>query len=119
LIAGTRDIYTYQGSAGEIIDIQVNAHQPADTITDANTQLQDQLLDTKVVLLSPDGSLLGENDDIADGQTNSALMGIELPGDGQYVIQIYNPVSSDVGGGYTLLVRPGVVPPVTEATETP
>jgi WD40 repeat protein len=124
LIAGTRDLYTYVGRAGEIVAIQVKADQPANEISEGNAQVQRGLLDTEVILFLPDGSILDSNDDLADGQTDSEITGVQLPEDGQYTIQIHNPVNSDVGGGYRLIIKAGTLTtatlePSVEVTETP
>jgi WD40 repeat protein len=124
LVAGNRDLYTYAGHAGEIVIIQVKADQPANEISDENAQIQQGLLDTDLTLFLPDGSVLDSNDDIADGQTDSEIAALQLPEDGQYVIQVYNPASNEVGGGYSLVIKNGVLATATpeattEVTETP
>jgi WD40 repeat protein len=117
LAAGARAFYVYQGHAGEVVDIQVKADNPANTVTDLSAQIQQNLLDTNLILLSPDGSILNSNDDQTDNQTDSQLVGIALPKDGDYVIQIYDPANAEVSGGYTLLIKPGhLVTPTPDMT---
>jgi WD40 repeat protein len=122
MIPGSRDLYTYEGHTDEIVSIQVNADQPANEVTDETAQIQQELLDTQLTLFRPDGSILASNDDLADGQTDSEITGVQLPTNGQYIIQVYNPASSEVGGGYTLVIKAGTLAtsePLGEVTEIP
>ncbi|MEO8607109.1 MAG: TIR domain-containing protein [Chloroflexota bacterium] len=117
LAAGARDLYVYHGHAGEVVDIQAKADNPANTVTDSNTQIEQNLLDMRLILLSPDGSILDSNDDISDNQTDSQLLGIQLPVDGDYGIQIDDSANTEVSGGYTVVINPGhLVTPLPDLT---
>jgi WD40 repeat protein len=111
---GSRDLFTFNGKAGQIVTISASADKPANTIHDETTQIEQGLLDTDLIVYAPDGSFLMENDDLADGRTDSRLDGLKLPADGQYVIQLSNASTTKVGGSYTMSVVEGVLP-----TETP
>jgi hypothetical protein len=54
------------------------------------------------------------NDDQADNETDSLLTGVVLPEDGDYLIQVNDLANSEVGGGYTLVIKPAQT-----ATATP
>ncbi|HVF42474.1 MAG TPA: zinc-dependent metalloprotease family protein [Pyrinomonadaceae bacterium] len=70
------DLYTFEGRAGQLVRIQMNAAGP---------------LDTFLYLFAPDGSIVASNDDIVSGsQTNSRipLSGFfALPQAGVYIIE--------------------------------
>ncbi|NDJ75428.1 MAG: hypothetical protein GYB65_04140 [Chloroflexi bacterium] len=98
---GTADVWTYAGQAGEVLDIMLLADNPAgQTTTEQRQELG--LLDTVLVVRAPDGSLLASNDDDRLS-TNSLIDGLELPTDGEYVIEVrsYDNLNA---GWYTLLV---------------
>jgi WD40 repeat protein len=113
LQADTRDQYIYEGRAGEIVQIEVKADKPSNAVTDENAQIQQGLLDTDLILLLPDGGIMADNHDSADGLSDSTVSAIQLPVDGQYIIQVYNAFNSTVGGEYTLIVKPANLPTAT------
>lgn len=113
LLPGNRDIYVYSGQAGEVITISVAADKPANDVTDQNAQLEQGVMDTNLIAFMPDGSILAQNDDQVEGQTNSLLEGLALPADGTYWLQINSPGNLRVGGGYTLTVYAGSIPTAT------
>lgn len=98
---GERDLWTYEGSRGEVLNIRVEADNPVNTRQDVSG-----LLDTYIVIYTPDGEVLTEADDFDEGIiTDSYIRGLSLPEDGSYQIEVrgYNLES---GGEYTLkLVR--------------
>ena len=121
LIPGGVDVYTYNGKAGDVITINLNADKPANSVTDETTQVEQSLLDTDLMLYAPDGTFLIESDDVADGQTDSQIDGFTLPADGPYTIQVMNAATQKVGGGYTINVQTGAQPtptPIAPATPT-
>jgi serine/threonine protein kinase/WD40 repeat protein len=97
--------WTYEGQAGEIVTIQVEAHNPAD-------------FDTMVVLAAPNGLNLNiftdvvtltfdpaQSQDIDPGtNTNSLLEDFMLPTDGTYLIEVSG-YMYETGGSYTLTIE--------------
>lgn len=81
-------IYLFEAAEGEIIDIVVES--PTD-------------LDTTLTVLGPDGSQVAFNDD-AVGR-NPALLGLELPGAGNYTF-VVQPFSRNSSGDITVQVAP-------------
>lgn len=65
--------YAYEGRAGEVITIRMEA-------------IGDGLLDTYVILSTVDGEVLAEDDDGGGSPGSSLIDGVEIPGDGLYVI---------------------------------
>lgn len=106
------DVVQYVGRAGETLNIEVLADNPANGASDEE-QVATGLMDTIMVVFAPDGSILAYNDD-APGSTgsDSALYGLELPADGIYLIEIHT-YTPHTGGEYTLIIEP-VVPEVDE-----
>lgn len=84
------DGWPLQGSAGQTITIELNA-----VTTD---------LDPRVYIYNPDGTLLGENDDIDLSTNRNSRLTVTLPSNGTYTI-----VASQFGfsaGDYELRVMP-------------
>lgn len=102
IAVGEADVWTYEGQAGEVLDLQLNADHPAGN-TSAAERAEQGLLDTLLVVRAPDGSLLAANDDAADDDTDSILTGITLPQAGTYRIEVRS-WGSQTAGAYTLLI---------------
>jgi len=113
LIPGARDWYSFNGTAGQIVVINLMADNPANAETDTLKQEELGLLDTYLTLYAPNGALLAYNDDILSGQTDSRIESFVLPLDGVYVVQVSNAANADVGGGYTLLIQEAAIPTPT------
>ncbi|MBL8165773.1 MAG: TIR domain-containing protein [Anaerolineae bacterium] len=116
LAVGGRDLYTFVGRAGDVITVNALADQPANGETDQVAQVEQGLLDINLTLFDANGFLVAENDNVADGLTDALIAPLVLPADGVYTVQINNINNTEVGGPYTLLIEPGVVP---TATPTP
>jgi uncharacterized protein YfaP (DUF2135 family) len=85
------DVYTFEGSTGETISVQMNAT--------AGT------LDTLLFLISPTGVELVSNDDAVPNETtNSLIQAFALPQTGQYIVLAthYGTVYGGTEGVYTL-----------------
>jgi hypothetical protein len=108
---GRPDIWTYNGKAGEVLDIVLKADQPATGVGDPQERVQKGLLDTWLAVRRPDGTILEANDDAESPNTDSGIYGLALPEDGVYIIEVagYNDLTA---GGYTLSAEP-VLPEVT------
>ncbi len=102
IAVGEADVWTYEGRAGEALDLQLKADHPAGNTT-AEERAEQGLLDTLLVIRAPDGTLLAANDDAADDDTNSILTGIVLPDAGMYRIEVRS-WGSQTAGAYTLLI---------------
>lgn len=81
------DEYRFEGRAGQQVQILLESSD----------------FDTYLALLDGSGNLIDQNDDIAQGNTNSAL-NLRLPRNGTYVI-IVNAFDATGRGRYQLLVR--------------
>ncbi|MBZ0283981.1 MAG: TIR domain-containing protein [Anaerolineae bacterium] len=122
LAPNTRDWYTFNGTVGQIVVINLMADNPANAENDAQRQEELGLLDAYLTLYAPNGALLAYNDDILSGQTDSRIEPFVLPLDGVYTVQVNNGANPDVGGGYTLLIQEAVLPtptPLPSATPPP
>ena len=95
---GGGERWTYDGTAGEVLSIEVRADFPANDAS-AEVRLEEELFDTYVYLFDPDGNLIAENDDIQSGiQTDSQIDEFELPTTGEYTIEVRS--WSDLSGGF-------------------
>ena len=94
-----KDVWHYKGQAGEILTVQVIADYPANTATGLRTNL----LDSEVLIKSPSGNLLTQNDDKEADMTDSLIQDFSLPADGVYIIEV---TSSPfiTSGAYTLVI---------------
>lgn len=81
------DDYQFEGRAGQTITINMDSDE----------------FDTYLVLISPDGRALKENDDRNSQTTNSTIQ-ITLPSTGKYRI-LANTVNNQGSGSYTLTVQ--------------
>ncbi len=99
---GGAEVWTYEGHAGETLDMMLRADKPA---ANANQEQREQygLLDTTLAVRNPDGSLLFANDDEGLG-TDSSVEGLALPVDGTYQIEARS-WESQTGGDYTLVIQ--------------
>ncbi|NWF70557.1 MAG: protein kinase [Chloroflexi bacterium] len=100
---GDRDAWRFEGRAGQIIIISLQADRPANEFSLEEREARD-LLDTLLVIRAPDGTILGENDDIADGVTDSRLDNFVLPMDGIYIIEARS-YGNEMDGDYTLVIE--------------
>jgi hypothetical protein len=101
---GGWEAWHYEGQAGEVLTIRLEADSPADN-TDQQTRKTQGLLDTLLVLSTLDGEVLAEVDDIETSTvTNSAIENFTLPSDATYLIQTrsYNDATA---GAYTLIIE--------------
>lgn len=80
-------VYRFQGNAGQVVTISMESRE----------------FDTYVLLLDPDGQLVGQNDDASSNNTNS-LLTITLPRTGTYQV-IANTYDRNGKGHFTLVVR--------------
>lgn len=98
---GGGQTWTYNGRAGELIDILVEADDPANA-TSVEERIAQNLLDTYVIVRAPDGTVIAEADDIQDGTITNTFIGrLELPEDGLYAIEVRSWENTN-GGGYQL-----------------
>ncbi len=106
--AGGSNTWTYDGTAGEILTVIVEAQKPANK-ADQATRDEERLLDTEVFVYAPDGDLLGSNDDMVDAiLTNSFLRYVELKTTGTYTIEVTNwfrESGDETEGRYTLIIH--------------
>lgn len=106
--AGGSNTWTYEGTAGEILTVIVEAQKPANK-ADQATRDEERLLDTEVFVYDPDGDVLGSNDDIVDAVlTNSFLRYVELKTTGTYTIEVTNwfrAAGDETEGRYTLILH--------------
>lgn len=105
LVASSGVVWEYAGNAGETLNITLEADNPVNETFGIQNQQARGLLDTYLILRAPDGTVLGENDDILNGTvTDSALMGVRLPVDGVYQIEVRSYLDQ-TGGRYILFVE--------------
>ncbi len=98
------DVWQYNGSAGEVLTISVNADFPANDAS-PEEQRNQGLMDSILVVIAPDGSVLESNDDFQLDFTDSVIEELELPDDGIYLIEVRTG-ERDTGGVYTLVIEP-------------
>ncbi|MFN8372307.1 MAG: protein kinase [Anaerolineae bacterium] len=99
---GDREAWRYEGQAGEVVTITLNADRPANNFSLEERESRD-LLDTLLVVRAPDGTVLAENDDIAEGVTDSRVENITLPADGTYIIEARS-YGNEMDGPYRLVI---------------
>jgi WD40 repeat protein len=104
VVKGDYDAWVYRGHAGEAVTISSYADKPANDFS-IDEIAERGLLDTLLILRSPDGSELSGPyaDDIADGRTDSLLQ-ITLPQDGVYIIEVRS-YGNQMEGEYTLTIE--------------
>jgi hypothetical protein len=89
------DVYTFDATAGDVVTIGM-------------TQVSGTL-DTRLLLVGPNGIQVAENDDVVLGEdTNSVISQLELPDDGTYTVIAtrYGLAFGGTVGQYRLLVSP-------------
>jgi hypothetical protein len=111
---GGANVWTYKGTAGEVLTLQAIADDPANNAND-ETRHKDRLLDTVLVVYDPTNQVIAFNDDIVDAVlTNSFLRHVELKTDGTYKIKVTNwyvEQGNETGGHFTLIVDSTKNPP--------
>jgi hypothetical protein len=100
---GDREAWRFAGQAGQVITISLRADRPANDFTLEEREARD-LLDTLLVVRAPDGSVLAENDDVAQGITDSQIVSVTLPVDGEYIIEARS-YGNEMDGPYTLVIE--------------
>ncbi|NWF68064.1 MAG: WD40 repeat domain-containing protein [Chloroflexi bacterium] len=111
---GGGDVWTYEGSYGETLRIQVIAENPANTAED-RTGLFDPLL----IIYLPSGRLLLEADDIQGGVlTDVRVEALALPVSGSYRFEVRS-WDNQTGGAYTLVIESTPFVPTPTPTPTP
>jgi hypothetical protein len=97
------DTYAYNGRAGEVITITMQAVDGSE-------------LDTYVILGTAEGDVLAEDDDGGGAATISIIEGYELPADGVYVITAtrFQQEMGSTTGAYRIVVTHGTGPDVSE-----
>lgn len=100
---GGRDIWAYDGQAGELITIRLEADNPAQ-LNSSQTYNMDGF-DTYLIVRVPDGSVIGEFDDTVYGvNTNASVQDLALPQTGVYEIEVRG-LDDLSGGAYTLIIE--------------
>jgi hypothetical protein len=122
IAVGGGELWTFEGLTGETWLIRAEARRPAGTFTTTDERIEQELLDSYLIVRAPDGSIIGENDDderLADDnemRTNARVV-ITLPEDGIYTIEVRS-YADESGGEYTLVIEArGQLNPI-EATPT-
>ncbi|MEO0536547.1 MAG: PPC domain-containing protein [Cyanobacteria bacterium P01_A01_bin.123] len=88
------DLYPFDAEAEQTITIQMASEE----------------FDTYLLLVDEEGQTIGENDDVSESDTNSALT-ITLPEAGTYVV-VANAFDNTGQGNYSLIVSEGSTPEV-------
>jgi WD40 repeat protein len=121
---GDTQFWTYEGRAGEVLTIRVEADHPAnwDTRREGEPTPEGGWFDTRLSVTSPEGAILMHGysaisiqyNDIEPGKnTNSQVEGLILPVDGTYLILVSGNLLQ-TGGAYTLTIEsepPGTIAP--------
>jgi hypothetical protein len=111
---GGANIWTYKGTAGEVLTLQAIAENPANN-TDQETRHNKRLLDTVLVVYDPQNQVIAYNDDIVDAVlTNSLLRSVTLTTDGTYRIKVTNwylESGNETGGHFVLVLGSHKIPP--------
>lgn len=95
--------WTYEGRAGESLNISVITDRPAND-TSPETRKAENLLDP-LVIITLNNEVLAEDDDIENGrQTDVQIEDLTLPVDGVYVIEVRS-YDNETGGWYTLILE--------------
>jgi WD40 repeat protein/DNA-binding SARP family transcriptional activator len=121
---GDAQFWTYEGRAGEVLTIRVEADHPAnwDTRREGEPTPEGGWFDTRLSVTSPEGAILMhgysavsiQHNDIEPGKnTNSQVEGLILPVDGTYLVLVSGNLLQ-TGGAYTLNIAsepPGTITP--------
>jgi S1-C subfamily serine protease len=81
------EAYEFSGRANQTVTIRLNSNE----------------FDTYLAVFDADGNLLGENDDVAQNNTNSAIQ-VTLPANGTYLILV-NGYDANSAGAYSITVE--------------
>lgn len=105
---GGGQVWNYEGVEGERLSIRINAERPAGRGTTQAERLEQNLLDTYLIIRAPDGSVIAENDDNEevpedDVAITNSFITITLPRSGLYQIEVRS-YDDDTGGAYTLQI---------------
>ncbi|MEM0978685.1 MAG: tetratricopeptide repeat protein [Cyanobacteria bacterium P01_H01_bin.58] len=93
------NVHTFEGQAGQAVEIQLMSDE----------------FDTYLLLQSPEGTLLSQNDDGPEG-TNSRIV-VFLPITGTYTI-LANTYAAGETGQYTVTWQPAIAPTATDQSKT-
>ena len=119
ILLGGSQLWRYEGQAGEVLTIRVNADIPAIS----NQVSNEDGLDSYVIVYAPDNTFLTENDDRSSDPhyTDSLIEAQVLPTEGEYLIEVRD-LHNNQAGGYTLIIESHGVSTATPAitpTATP
>ncbi|HYN87294.1 MAG TPA: pre-peptidase C-terminal domain-containing protein [Ardenticatenaceae bacterium] len=90
----TEDRWTFTGSAGDFVDVEVEGEEG---------------LDTYIRIEDEEGTSIAQNDDRASGEVDPLLTSIPIPQDGDYTIVVAS-YSFSGAGGYELTLNQGEPP---------
>ena len=101
---GGGQVWEYTGNAGDQLSMRVSADQPVNITWGIERQRENGLLDPTLSLYAPDGSLVAEIDDVANGiATDIYLESLTLPQSGVYRIEVRS-YQDQTAGGYRLVL---------------
>ena len=102
------DAWTYDGQAGEVLSLHVQADKPVTEWVPYEERLAQGYLDPVLLVIAPDGRLLALADDTPSQQEwvsgDSLAEAVYLPVDGQYRFEVHS-WFHDMPGGYTLTIE--------------
>lgn len=120
---GGGEIWNYEGTEGERLNISVIADRPAGREGTTEERLEQNLLDTYLIIRDSTGEIIAENDDdegVPEDDINitNSFVSLTLPRGGLYQIEVRS-YADESGGEYTLFIERvrGTTP--TEASPTP
>ncbi|MBK8027375.1 MAG: hypothetical protein IPK19_39790 [Chloroflexi bacterium] len=99
---GGGQVWLYFGHGGEVLTVRVDADLPAQT--GADRPVDPEGFDPVILLYGPDGRLVAQSDDRAEGETDARVETFELPEFGVYRIEVRGKDELS-GGGYTLTIE--------------
>lgn len=103
IVIGGGQVWTFNGTRGQLLRIRVEADRPARTGEDV--ERDDEGFDTLLIVHGINGAQLAQDDDIEDGViTNSLIERVRLPSDGEYQIEVRS-WDNQSGGTYTLIIE--------------
>ncbi len=106
IAVGGGQVWTFTGKAFEILSIRADADKPANEAGD-HERRERGLLDTRLVVRGPDGSIVAEADDTVTEDfrtTDSLISRLVLPADGTYQIEVRS-FGNETGGAYTVVIQ--------------
>jgi hypothetical protein len=109
IAVGGGETWNYEGAEGERLTIRVVAERPAGRDGTTEERLSQNLLDTYLIVRSPDGEVIAENDDdedLPDDDINitNSVVSLTLPSNGLYQIEVRS-YADESGGAYTLEIQ--------------